>query len=49
MPSLPDYHTLFVMLVTGLALYLFTRDRLPLEASSLSVLIVLVVVFELFP
>ncbi len=49
MPSFPDYHTLFVMLVTVLALYLFTRDRLPLEASSLSILIILVVFFQIFP
>jgi di/tricarboxylate transporter len=32
-----------------LALYAFTRDKLPLEASSLAVLIVLVTVFQLFP
>ena len=49
MPAFPDYHTLFVMLVTVLALYLFTRDRLPLEASSLSILIVLVLAFEIVP
>ncbi len=48
MPPFPDYHTLFVMLVTVLALYLFTRDRLPLEASSLSILIILVVFFQIF-
>jgi len=35
--------------VTVLALYAFTRDKLPLEASSLAVLIVLVTVFQLFP
>jgi len=37
------------MLVTVFALYLFTRDRLPLEASGLAVLTLLVVVFELIP
>ena len=49
MPPLPDYHTLFVLLVTVFALYLFTRDRLPLEASGLTVLIVLVLAFSLVP
>jgi di/tricarboxylate transporter len=48
-PPIPDNHTIFVLLVTVLALYLFTRDRLPLEASGLTVLTLLVVVFELFP
>jgi di/tricarboxylate transporter len=47
-PPLPDFHTLFVLLVTVLALYLFTRDRLPLEASGLAVLTLLVVFFEIF-
>lgn len=37
------------MLVTAFALYLFTRDRLPLEASGLTILIILVVTFQLFP
>ncbi len=37
------------MLVTVFALYLFTRDKLPLEASGLTVLIILVVTFQLFP
>lgn len=48
MPPLPDYHTLFVLLVTVFALYLFTRDRIPLEASGLAVLTLLVVYFEVF-
>jgi di/tricarboxylate transporter len=47
-PPLPDYHTIFVLLVTVFALYLFTRDRLPLEASSLAVLSLLVVFFVIF-
>lgn len=47
MPLFP--HTLFVLLVTVFALYLFTRDRLPLEASGLAILILLVVVFEIAP
>jgi di/tricarboxylate transporter len=35
--------------LTALALFLFTRDRLPLETSSLAVLIILVTGFQLFP
>lgn len=46
MPPLPDYQTIFVLLMTAFALYLFTRDRLPLEASGLAVLTILVVFFQ---
>ncbi|MEO0615193.1 MAG: SLC13 family permease [Pseudomonadota bacterium] len=42
-------HGQFVLVLTGLALYLFTRDRFALETSSLAVLVVLVAVFTLFP
>jgi len=48
-PSPPDPHGIFVLLLTPLALYLFTRDRLPLEASGLAILIILVLSFQLFP
>ncbi len=49
MANLPDSHGIFVMLLTVVALYLFTRDRLPLEASALAILTILLVSFELFP
>ena len=49
MPPLPDGHTIFVLGLTALALYLFTRDRLPLEASSLAILVILILSFQLFP
>jgi di/tricarboxylate transporter len=49
MASLPGAHGVFVLLLTVVALYLFTRDKLPLEASALTILIVLLIVFELFP
>jgi len=49
LPSFPEFHTLFVLLVTVFALYLFTRDRLPLEASGVAVLTLLIVFFELLP
>ena len=48
-PPLPDPHGLAVLLLTIVALALFTRDRVPLETSSLGVLVVLCVGFELFP
>jgi di/tricarboxylate transporter len=38
-----------MLLVTVFALYLFTRDKLPLEASGLAILIVLILTFQLFP
>ena len=49
MPSPPDPHGIFVLLLTPLALYLFTRDRLPLEASGLAILVILVLSFQLAP
>jgi di/tricarboxylate transporter len=49
MASLPDSHGIFVLLLTVAALYLFTRDRLPLEASGLAILVILLLTFQLFP
>ena len=49
MASLPGAHGVFVLLLTVVALYLFTRDKLPLEASGLTILVILLVVFEVFP
>lgn len=48
-PLPPNAHALAVLLLTGLALILFSRDKLPLETSSLVVLVCLAVGFELFP
>ena len=48
-PISPDAHGIAVLFLTVLALFLFTRDRIPLESSSLAILIVLVAGFELFP
>ena len=45
----PDAHGIAVVILIVAALYLFTRDRLPLESSSLAVIIVLVAGFQLFP
>ena len=45
----PDAHGVSVLLLTAVALFLFTRDNIPLQTSSLAVLIVLVSGFHLFP
>ena len=45
----PDAHGIAVLVLTILALFLFTRDRIPLESSSLAILILLVAGFELVP
>ncbi len=48
-PSIPNYHALAVLLLTGIALYLFRREDIRLESSCLGVLIILAVGFELVP
>ena len=45
----PDAHGVAVLLLTAAALVLFTRDRLPLETSSLIILLTLILGFHLFP
>ncbi|MFQ6006275.1 MAG: SLC13 family permease [Woeseia sp.] len=45
----PDAHGFAVLLLIAVALFLFTRDRLPLESSSLALLIVLITGFQFFP
>jgi len=48
-PQVPNLHALAMLLMTGLALYLFSREKIPLESSSLAILVMLVVGFQLFP
>lgn len=48
-PSIPNPHAGYVLLLTVLALALFTRERIALESASLGVLVALAVGFELFP
>ena len=48
-PQIPNTHALAVLLMTGLALYLFTREKIRLESSSLAILVILVIGFEIFP
>ncbi|WP_260295905.1 SLC13 family permease [Sedimenticola hydrogenitrophicus] len=49
LPPLPDLHAIAVLLLIVIALYLFTRDNIPLETSSLLILVTLIVGFEAFP
>jgi di/tricarboxylate transporter len=44
-----DAHGVAVLVLTVLALFLFTRDRIPLESSSLTILVILIAGFQLFP
>lgn len=48
-PVTPDAHGIAVLLLIVVALILFTNDRLPIEASSLTILTALVVGFHVFP
>ncbi|MCG8369347.1 MAG: SLC13 family permease [Proteobacteria bacterium] len=48
-PITPDAHGIAVLILTVVALYLFTRDNIPLESSSLAILITLTAGFQLFP
>ena len=48
-PDLPNPHAIAALLMTVLALILFTREKIPLESSSLFVLVALIIGFGLFP
>ncbi len=48
-PPLPDPHAIAVMALTLVALALFTRDKIPLETSSMVVIAALTLGFQLFP
>ena len=49
MPNIPDPHALVVILLTCLAMFLFTKDRIPLETTGLGVVLLLVLMFFIFP
>lgn len=48
-PPLPDFHALAILALTVVALYLFTRPNIPLESSSLLVLVAVALGFAVFP
>lgn len=47
--ALPNIHALAVMIMIVVALVLFTRENIPLETTSLVVLVVMAIGFQLFP
>jgi di/tricarboxylate transporter len=47
--ALPNMHALAVMVMIVIALALFTRENIPMETTSLVVLVVLAIGFQLFP
>jgi di/tricarboxylate transporter len=47
--ALPNMHALAVMIMIVVALGLFTRDNIPMETTSLVVLVVLATGFQIFP
>ena len=49
MPELPEIHAIFVMALTVFGIYLFSRDWISIESSSLTILAILVASFYLFP
>jgi len=49
LPPLPDTHGIAVLALVVIALYLFARERLPIETSCLLVLAALVLGFQVFP
>jgi di/tricarboxylate transporter len=49
MPPPLDPHGIAVMLLAVVALFLFSRDRIPMETSALVILAMLIVGFEVFP
>jgi di/tricarboxylate transporter len=49
MPPPPDPHGIAVMILAVVALFMFSRDRIPMETSALVVLGILIAGFEVFP
>ncbi len=47
--ALPNMHALAVMVMIAVALFLFARDNIPLETTSLVVLVILAIGFQIFP
>jgi di/tricarboxylate transporter len=48
MPELPSPHALAAILIALLAIFLYTRERLPLESTSFFILCVIVLWFEIY-
>ncbi|WIO73115.1 SLC13 family permease [Porticoccaceae bacterium LTM1] len=48
-PAFPNTHAIATLLLTLFALFLFSRERIPLETSSLFVIVILTLGFTFFP
>ena len=48
-PALPNNHAIAILLITIFALYLFRRESIPLETSSLAIITLLCMMFSFFP
>lgn len=48
-PDIPNNHALAMLILTVIALYFFRREDIPLETSSLAVLVILCMIFTVFP
>jgi di/tricarboxylate transporter len=48
LPPLPDIHAIAVILLTGVTLYLFAREQIPLETTGFLVLLSLILGFYFF-
>lgn len=46
---MPDPHAIAVMVLTGVGLYLFSRESIPIESSSLLIVALLAIGFSVFP
>lgn len=49
MPTIPNSHAAAILILTAVALVLFSRPKISLQSSSLGILVLLCVGFELFP
>lgn len=49
MPTIPNSHAAALLVLTAVTLFLFSRPKISLQSSSLAVLVVLCVGFEVFP
>src|SRR6056300_325081 len=48
-PQIPNNHALVMLLMNGIALYIFPRENIRLESSRLAILVLVVVGFDLLP
>jgi len=49
MPTTPEPHAIAVIVLTFVAFFLFSRDRIPIETTSLVILSALTLGFQIFP